>query len=156
MTKNIIGFCASLLFSAALFAQAKPEDTEYYTPVPPVVKPGTAVFSAPADAIWLFDGKSLNEWVSGSDTTKAAGWTLAKDAMTVNKKTGDIQTKRKFVDYQLHLEYMIPENITGQGQARGNSGVFGVGIDTVGAKNKYQIFFRIDPDHSSRKARMTE
>jgi hypothetical protein len=44
--------------------------------------------------------------------------------MTVNKASGDIQTKRTFTDYQLHIEYRIPANITGTGQARGNSGIF--------------------------------
>jgi len=44
--------------------------------------------------------------------------------MTVDKTAGDLQTKRKFTDFQLHIEYRIPENITGSGQARGNSGIF--------------------------------
>jgi hypothetical protein len=44
--------------------------------------------------------------------------------MTVNKKAGNIQTKRSFRNYQLHLEWRIPANITGKDQARGNSGLF--------------------------------
>jgi hypothetical protein len=44
--------------------------------------------------------------------------------LTVNKKAGNIETKRSFKDYQLHLEWKIPENITGSGQLRGNSGLF--------------------------------
>jgi hypothetical protein len=44
--------------------------------------------------------------------------------MTVSKGTGNIETKRSFKNYQLHVEWRIPENITGSGQARGNSGVF--------------------------------
>ena len=40
------------------------------------------------------------------------------------KKNGDLQTKKTFTDFQLHLEYRIPANITGTGQARGNSGIF--------------------------------
>jgi hypothetical protein len=44
--------------------------------------------------------------------------------VTVKKGTGNIQTRRKFTDYQLHLEWRIPPNITGSGQARGNSGLF--------------------------------
>ena len=44
--------------------------------------------------------------------------------MTVNKTGGSIETKRKFKDYQLHVEYKIPASITGTGQGRGNSGVF--------------------------------
>jgi len=37
---------------------------------------------------------------------------------------GNIETKRKFKNYQIHLEFKIPESITGSGQARGNSGLF--------------------------------
>ena len=44
--------------------------------------------------------------------------------ITVNKDVGNIETKRTFRNYQLHIEWKIPENITGTGQARGNSGVF--------------------------------
>ena len=106
-------------------AVAKPEDTEFYTPVPPVITPGANVGSAPSDAIILFDGKNLNEWTDSRDTTGSnAKWIVANNVMTVNKSTGDIQTKRKFTDYQLHIEYRIPANITGSGQSRGNSGIF--------------------------------
>ncbi|MFI5161373.1 MAG: DUF1080 domain-containing protein [Sphingobacteriales bacterium] len=103
---------------------AKPEETEYYSPVPKVVTPGKSYGEPPSDAVVLFDGRNLDEWVAASDTTKPAGWTVADGIITVNKATGDIQTKRHFVDYQLHIEYRIPSNITGSGQARGNSGVF--------------------------------
>ncbi len=46
--------------------------------------------------------------------------------MTVKKApgVGNIETKRKFKNYQLHLEWQHSRNITGSGQARGNSGVF--------------------------------
>ena len=44
--------------------------------------------------------------------------------ITVNKKAGNIETKQRFMDYQLHIEWRIPENISGKDQARGNSGVF--------------------------------
>jgi hypothetical protein len=46
--------------------------------------------------------------------------------MVVNKASGvgNIETRRKFRDYQLHIEWRIPADITGSGQARGNSGVF--------------------------------
>ena len=53
-----------------------------------------------------------------------AQWTVADGVMTVNKKSGNIETKRSFKNYQLHLEWRIPENITGDGQGRGNSGLF--------------------------------
>jgi hypothetical protein len=104
-------------------AQTKPEETEYYSPVPKVVTPGAGFSDAPSDAIILFDGKNLDQWVNTKDSL-AAKWILADNAMTVNKSTGDIQTRNSFSDFQLHIEYRIPANITGSGQARGNSGIF--------------------------------
>ncbi len=125
MLKHTILFFSACCFTVLAIAQAKHEDTEYYEPVPKVVKPGAAIINtAPADAILLFDGKNLNEWVSAKDPTKSAGWTVAKKVITVNKAAGDIQTKRTFTDFQLHIEYRIPSYITGTGQARGNSGIF--------------------------------
>ena len=101
----------------------KPEQTEFYSPVPAVVTPGATVGLPPSDAIILFDGKNLDEWVNVKDSTPAS-WILADSVITVNKATGDIQTKKSFSSFQLHIEYRIPANITGSGQARGNSGIF--------------------------------
>ncbi|MEP6732380.1 MAG: DUF1080 domain-containing protein [bacterium] len=114
---------AALASTASAQQAAKPEDTEVWKPVPKIITPGAMNSDAPSDAIKLFDGSNLNEWVN-SQTTAPAGWTVANGVMTVNKKTGDIATKRKFRNYQLHIEWRIPESITGSGQARGNSGVF--------------------------------
>ncbi len=102
----------------------KPEFTEYYEPVPRKVEPGKNPGEPPSDAIILFDGKNLDQWVSVKDTTKPAGWKVADGIITVDKKSGDIRTKQNFTDFQLHIEWRIPENITGSGQARGNSGIF--------------------------------
>jgi hypothetical protein len=101
-----------------------PKATEVWSPVPIKVTPGQICGDAPDDAIILFDGKNLNEWVSTKDPLKPAGWTLEDGVITVKKGTGNIQTKKSFTDYQLHIEWKIPVNITGTGQARGNSGVF--------------------------------
>jgi hypothetical protein len=124
MVKSILIFSSAVCFSMASFAQAKPEDTEIYQPVPKVVAPGATRNEVPADAIILFDGKNLDEWASSNDPNKNVKWIVAKKVITVNKAVGDIQTKRSFTDFQLHIEYKIPSNITGSGQARGNSGVF--------------------------------
>lgn len=105
-------------------AQGDPKLTEVWSPEPKVVTPGEKCGDAPSDAVILFDGKNLDQWVSANDTTKAAGWTVAKGILTVNKSTGNIQTKERFNNYQLHIEWRIPKDITGQGQLRGNSGVF--------------------------------
>lgn len=101
----------------------KPEETEVWQPVPRVVTPAAECGAAPSDAIILFDGKNVNEWVTVKDKSPAT-WDVHDGVMTVNKAGGSIETKRKFKDYQLHLEYKIPADITGTGQGRGNSGVF--------------------------------
>lgn len=126
MNKNwfLVSFSSLLALSAFAQQKAKPEDTEFYTPVPKIVDPGKYGFSVPSDAVVLFDGSSLTQWVSADDTTKTAQWELVNGLMRVNKKAGDIQTKQSFRDYQLHLEWRVPEHITGKGQARGNSGIF--------------------------------
>ena len=115
-----------LTVSQSLTANAqekpKPADTEFYTPIPAVVMPGV-LNNAPSDAIILFDGKNLNEWVSIKDNGPAK-WIVNNGVFTVDKSTGNIETKRKFTNYQLHIEWKIPSNITGEGQARGNSGLF--------------------------------
>ncbi len=119
---------AAILATSAITANAqqkgKPEDTEYWTPVPAIVTPAEKVGEAPSDAIILFDGKNLDEWVATNDSTSSHKWKVAGKVITVDKSAGDIQTKRKFTDFQLHIEYRIPSNITGTGQARGNSGIF--------------------------------
>jgi hypothetical protein len=103
----------------------KPQDTEVWEPVPKIVTPGSTDAAPPSDAIVLFDGKDLNEWVSAQDGSPAK-WIVADGVLTVMKApgVGNIQTRRTFRNYQLHIEWKIPENITGTDQARGNSGVF--------------------------------
>jgi hypothetical protein len=103
---------------------AKPEDTEVWQPEPKVVTPGADGGTAPSDAIILFDGKNLNEWVSAQDRSAPAKWIVANGVVTVNKSAGNIETRRMFKNYQLHMEWRIPENVTGSGQLRGNSGLF--------------------------------
>ena len=83
---------------------AKAKETEYYTPVPPVVNPGLIYGDVPSDAIVLFDGENLDEWVSAENPSQPAKWIVNGGVVTVNKKAGDIQTKRNFTDYQLHIE----------------------------------------------------
>jgi 3-keto-disaccharide hydrolase len=104
-------------------AKPKPEDTEVWNPEPKVVAPGADCNAAPSDAIVLFDGKNLDEWVNVKDQSPAS-WTVADGAITVNKKSGNIETKRRFHSYQLHIEWLEPADIAGQGQSRGNSGLF--------------------------------
>jgi hypothetical protein len=119
-------FAALITVAASLPAQdqkPKPEDTEVWQPVPKIVTPGAMDAAPPSDAIVLFDGKNEDEWVSAQDHTPAK-WVVGDGVLTVAKGTGNIETKRSFRDYQLHIEWKIPTDITGSGQARGNSGVF--------------------------------
>jgi hypothetical protein len=104
-------------------AKPKPEDTEIWQPVPAVVTPAAECNAPPSDAVVLFEGKNLDEWVNVKDKQPAL-WDVHDGVMTVNKTGGNIETKRRFKDYQLHVEYKIPASITGTGQGRGNSGVF--------------------------------
>lgn len=104
-----------------------PEETEFYEPKVPVVVPGKDG-GPPSDAIVLFDGSNLDAWISSKDST-AAPWHLNKDkSMTVNDKTGNIQTKRNFGDMQLHIEWQSPADVQREGQNRANSGIFLNGI----------------------------
>jgi len=106
----------------------KPGMSEYWTPQPSIVTPGSykgdGILTPPSDAIVLFDGKDLSAWESAKEEGGPALWKVHNGVFTVDKETGDIQTKQKFESYQLHIEWCVPENITGKSQGRGNSGVF--------------------------------
>jgi hypothetical protein len=119
-------------------ASAKPADTEQWEPVPAIVSPGANEGAAPSDAIVLFDGKNLAQWVMADDHSPAR-WRVEKGAMVVDKTVGNIETKRAFKNYQLHLEYKIPADIAGAGQARGNSGLFLASTGTGDSGYEVQI-----------------
>jgi hypothetical protein len=128
MKKQMLYACSLMVMAAGgansqNASPAKPEDTEQWQPVPVTVTPGEKGGAAPSDAIVLFDGKNLDQWVMADDHSPAR-WHVEHGEMVVDKAVGNIETKRLFKNYQLHLEYKIPANITGEGQARGNSGVF--------------------------------
>jgi len=75
----------------------------------------------PSDAIILFDGKDLSKWVT--EDNQPAKWKV-KDGVVTANGTGDIFTREKFGDCQLHVEWASPSKIEGSGQGRGNSGVY--------------------------------
>ena len=77
--------------------------------------------------------------MSAQDRNAPAKWTVADGILTVNKTAGNIETKRTFKNYQLHVEWRIPENVTGTGQARGNSGVFLASTGTGDAGYELQV-----------------
>ncbi|MBQ0149166.1 MAG: DUF1080 domain-containing protein [Bacteroidales bacterium] len=114
-----------------------PRHSEFYDPQPAKVTPGDITTnSAPSDAIVLFDGKDLSMWVN--DKGEASKWIVNGDGtMTVNKQDGNLVTKDYFRDFQLHLEWCVPADIEGEGQARGNSGVFLQGMYEVQILDSY-------------------
>ena len=100
-------------------------------PMPPVVDPGPAgkPVPAPSDAIILFDGKNLSNWTNRKG--QPAKWKVENGYMEVVAKTGAIQTRQNFGDCQLHVEWASPVVVKGEGQGRGNSGVFLMNIYEV-------------------------
>ena len=84
-------------------------------PEPKVIDPGSEGHP-PSDAIVLFDGKDLSKWEGGEE------WAVQHGYCEVRKR--DIRTKDRFGDYQLHLEFATPAEVKGNGQGRGNSGVY--------------------------------
>lgn len=114
--------------------------SEFYKPEVKTVVSGKEIkgggFQAPSDAIVLFDGTDLSAWETPDG--KPAGWVVKDGVITVDKSKGDIQTKEKFDDFQLHLEWKVPENITGKGQSRGNSGVYLQGMYEIQVLDSYE------------------
>lgn len=120
-------------------APMKPEMSEYWQPQPPVVTPGRVceeVSSAPSDAIVLFDGKDLSKWENLKGLP--AEWAVHDGVVTVKRGTGSIKTKQNFNDFQLHIEWCVPEDIQGESQGRGNSGVFLQGIYEIQIIDSYK------------------
>jgi hypothetical protein len=125
-----------LLGTIAVFAQnpstppavspmpMKPEMTEIWEPEVAVVTPGKTPSDAPSDAIILFNGKDLSQWVSAKNGSPAPWKIVDGDYLEVVPRSGDIKTVMKFGDCQLHIEFSAPDQVEGAGQGRGNSGVF--------------------------------
>lgn len=99
-------------------------------PYPREVMPGATFAEPPSDAIVLYkNGGDLSQWIQTDDGTEhgkphAPKWTLHDSYFEINHGTGYLYTKEKFGDCQLHVEWEEPEDISGFGQERGNSGVF--------------------------------
>ena len=119
---------------AAAPSQGDPTLTEVWDPVPPKIDPGNAEH-APSDAVVLFDGTDLAEW-RGRDGTPR--WKVEDGAFTVVPGTGSLITGRSFGDVQLHIEWRSPTEIVGEGQGRGNSGVFLMGLYEVQVLDSFE------------------
>jgi hypothetical protein len=95
-------------------------------PHPAVVTPAAVSGGAPSDAVVLFDGRDLSHWAAGRQP-----WKVENGYMEVVPNAGDLKTKEKFGDVQLHVEWASPEQVRGNSQNRGNSGIFLQGLYEV-------------------------
>lgn len=133
--KNVIvfpvTFFALLFFTAITASQLHAQsvfdyevhDTEREQP--PIVDPGPASaqpMPVPSDAIILFDGSDFSHWVDSNG--EEPQWLIENGYMEVVPRTGSIFSKEEFGDIQLFVEWATPDEIEGDGQGRGNSGVF--------------------------------
>lgn len=119
--------------------QPMPEDYPIHSmdrPQPAVVMAGTPVSAPPSDAIILFDGKNLDAW--SGDSGRKAPWVVKDGYVEVAPGSGSIQTRQAFGDCQLHVEWAEPVPATGEGQERGNSGVYLMGLYEVQVLDSYQ------------------
>jgi hypothetical protein len=114
-------------------------------PHPKVVTPAAQPGGAPSDAIVLFDGTSLSQWtaakldpVNPTSKPQPAGWKVENGYFEVVPRAGDIATKEKFGDIQLHVEWAAPAEVHGTSQNRGNSGIFLQGRYEVQVLDSYQ------------------
>jgi len=98
-----------------------PEMTEFWEPEVRSVTPGANATDAPSDALVLFNGKDLSQW-KAKEGGGEAKWQVKDKTFVVGK--GDISTKKEFGDFQLHLEWSAPDEVKGESQGRGNSGIF--------------------------------
>lgn len=123
------------LAAALILSLAAVTVTAYAEPKqPPVITAPSG--GVPSDAISLFDGKNFNEWTHPDG--KAVTWGIESGAMVVKTGNGGIITKREFGDIQLHLEFATPPEAKGEGQGRGNSGVYFQGCYEVQVLDSFQ------------------
>lgn len=120
---------SALVVSSLAAAETAPEKlTEAWSPTP--IEVFTPLNGAPSDALVLFDGTNADAWQPANPTGQP--WTVADGALVVPPgKPGDLRTKQAFGDVQLHVEWRAPTEPSGEGQYRGNSGIFLMGLYEV-------------------------
>jgi hypothetical protein len=123
--KPILSIVISVFIFQYCSAQVTSQSTELWKPEPTIITPGKTNNDAPSDALLLFDGSTAAKWQHNNG--KEVAWTVADNALTVKGGTGGIITKQKFGDCQLHIEWRTPAEVKGEGQGRGNSGIFLMG-----------------------------
>lgn len=155
---------AGLTFSQNRDIRWQPELTEDWTPVEDSVSTTGHFAEPPSDAIILFDGSDLSEWESAPGYFTSMGsvpeyieelqkeydpapWNIEDGAMVARPGTGGIKSKKNFGDMHLHIEWRTPEVIEGEGQGRGNSGVFLQGLYEIQVLDSWQ-----NPTYSNGQA----
>ncbi len=151
----------TLCFMTVQAQDVKPEESEVWEPVPPVVTPGDllGLDHPPSDAIVLFDGEDLSEWQKpqfrGEPTTadgvekmfekwddnydhEEAQWNISDGDLVVNPGTGAIETRQKFDNFQLHIEWLAPVDEGKSGQGYSNSGVFLMSLYEIQILNSFE------------------
>jgi hypothetical protein len=94
---------------------------------------------APSDAIVLFDGKDLSQWLAfDAGIAGPPKWKVENGYMEVLPHSGNVYSKRKFADCQIHIEWASPAVVKGNGQGRGNSGVFPLGFGEIQVLDSFQ------------------
>lgn len=118
----IIGCAVGAALTAGFFVGQSNAAKDHEKSHPTIITPsGVNTLAPPSDAIVLFDGSNYDAWVGrGGNEVK---WKIEEGNMVVTK-TGVIHTKQEFGDIQLHLEFATPNEVKGNGQGRGNSGVY--------------------------------
>jgi hypothetical protein len=140
-THSLLSSACVLLLAAAhpAFAQspARWKAHDMSRPRPPVVQPPSQALPVPPppDALVLFDGTSLSEW--RSDDGGPARWVIKEGAIESVPGSGYLHSARAFGDVQLHVEWAAPVPPRGEGQGRGNSGVFLMGLYEVQVLDSY-------------------
>ena len=97
---------------------------------PPIVTPGKTDADPPSDATVLFDGSNLSKWNNGENWPVEDGIAFSGEGPIVSKDT--------FGDCQVHVEWSAPLPAEGEGQGRGNSGIFLMGIYEIQVLDSYQ------------------
>lgn len=108
-------------------------------PLPPVVTPGDKVGAPPSDAVVLFDGSEESFKMNWTDTKGGdSKWKVVDGALESVRRAGYVQSKEKFGSCQLHIEWASPAKVQGNGQGRGNSGVFLMGTYEVQVLDSFE------------------
>ena len=124
-SRHCRSFCVAAVFAClglAAWALADEYKSGKVWPKPKIVTPGDSS-GPPSDAIVLFGGKDMSAWVGGEK------WLIADGVATVHG--GGATSKQSFGDCQLHVEWAAPKEVKGEGQGRGNSGIY--------LQNRYEV-----------------